>query len=165
VVEAAGGSVRAVGTQFAVRVRDRALSVLVIEGVVAVDAASTQAPAAPASPAPRLVAGQKLDRAGATSAIAVLPAAEVERSLAWRAGMLQFDGQPLALAVDEVARYTGARFVVEDPEIRKIRVWAYFRAADLNGFLSGLEQNIPTLTVRREDGVVYVTRREDAATQ
>jgi transmembrane sensor len=159
-VEAHGQSVRAVGTEFVVRVNGGAVSVLVIEGAVAIGAAAPQSTGTIAPPpSPRLVAGQKLDFAGPAPAVATLAAAEIERNLAWRSGMLQFDGLPLDDAVEEVARYTGARFVIDDPQVRQLPVWAYFRAADLDGFLASLEQNIPTLAVQRDGRDIRILGR------
>jgi transmembrane sensor len=162
IVEADGRSVRAVGTKFTVRADSGALSVLVVEGVVAVSpsAASTSAQSAPP---PYLRAGQRLDLADGGPALAALPAAEIERNLSWRTGWLEFNGQPLSLAASEVARYTGVRFVIEDPSLSAMPVWAYFRAEDVDGFLASLEQNGPTLFVQRKDGVVRLERRAPAA--
>lgn len=162
IVEAAGQEVRAVGTQFAVRVDGETLSVLVAEGVVSVatDHMTAAGPARETAPT-RLVAGERLALAGGAVEVAVLQETEIERNLTWRAGMLQFDGQTLAEAVEEVSRYTGARFVISDPQVGTLRVWAYFRAADLDGFLAKLEQNNPSLEIRRAGDAVEIARRPE----
>ncbi|HYD86050.1 MAG TPA: FecR domain-containing protein [Vitreimonas sp.] len=161
IVEAGDNRVRAVGTQFAVRLAGEEMSVLVTEGVVSVAGEIESAAVASAreNAATRLVAGQRLDVADGAAAVAVLPVAEIERNLTWRSGMLQFDGQSLADAVEEVSRYTGARFTLTDSDVRELRVWAYFRASDLDGFLTNLELNNPSLEIRREAGTVHISRR------
>jgi transmembrane sensor len=162
VVEARGQTVRAVGTQFAVRVDSNAVSVLVIEGVVAVSENGKQTPVASTIVAPRLVAGQKLDLAGETPSLSTLQEAEMQRNLAWRTGWLEFNGQSLADAASEVARYTDARFTI-DPQVRELKVWAYFRATDLDGFLSSLERNVPALRIERDNDSVRITRQAPAS--
>jgi transmembrane sensor len=163
IVEADGRSVRAVGTKFTVRADRGALSVLVVEGVVAVSPPAASASDQLAPPPPYLKAGQRLDLAGGRPALAAVPAAEIERNLSWRTGWLEFNGQPLSLAASEVARYTGVRFVIDDPSLSAMPVWAYFRAEDVDGFLASLEQNGPTLFVQRKDGVVRLERRAPVA--
>lgn len=159
IVEADGQSVRAVGTQFAVRMEAHAVSVTVIEGIVAVDTPQTST--APARPL--IAAGQRLDLSADSAGLETVANADIQRHLAWRTGWLEFNGQPLALAASEVARYTSIRFVIEDPELQQLKVWAYFRAADVEGFLSSLEQNAPSLAVTRENGEIHIARRQLAA--
>jgi len=156
IVEAAGQEVRAIGTQFAVRLDGSDVSVLVSEGVVAVSPAAATAPVA-AEPT-RLAAGHKLDVGADAAEVATLAPGEIERHLTWRSGMLQFDGQTLAEAVTEVSRYTGARFALSGEEVRELRVWAYFRASDLDGFLTNLEMNNPSLEIERSADVVRISK-------
>jgi transmembrane sensor len=159
IVEADGRSVRAVGTKFTVRTDPGgALSVLVVEGIVAVSPPAATG-AAQLAPPPLLKAGQQLDLTGGRPALTVVPTAEIERNLSWRTGWLEFNGQPLSLAASEVARYTGVRFVIDDPSLSAMPVWAYFRADDVDGFLASLEQNGPSLVVEREGGDVRLGRR------
>jgi transmembrane sensor len=159
IVEARGQSVRAIGTKFVVRVDPQALSVLVIEGVVAVESEGARDSNAAPRVVPRIVAGEKLEVAGEGPAVRALALPEIERRLAWRDGMLQFDGEPLSYAVAEVSRYSNVQFVVDDANIAQTPIWAYFRATDLSGFLNSLEQNVSTLTVHRTGNVVRITPR------
>jgi transmembrane sensor len=151
-VEAAGHVLRAVGTVFSVRVDANAAALLVIEGRVSV------APAGGGTP--QLVsAAQRFDLANArTTAVG---AKDIERGLAWRRGMLDFDGIPLGDVVAEVERYTGARFTFVDPVLADLPMATYFRAADLDGFISRLEMSYPLLSVRETaDGYVIYRRPE-----
>jgi transmembrane sensor len=161
IVDADGQSVRAVGTKFTVRADSGGLSVLVVEGVVAVS--PSVASASTGAPPPLLKAGQRLDLRSERPALSALPAAEIERNLSWRTGWLEFNGQPLSFAASEVARYTDVHFVIDDPGLGAMPVWAYFRADDVDGFLASLEQNGPALLVQRKDGAVRIGRRTQAA--
>jgi len=151
-VEAAGHVLRAVGTVFSVRVDANAAALLVIEGRVSV------APAGGGMP--QLVsAAQRFDLANARTT--ALSPKDIERRLAWRRGMLDFDGIPLGDVVAEVERYTGARFTFADPALADLPMATYFRAADLDGFISRLEMSYPLLSVRETaDGYVIYRRPE-----
>ena len=152
-VEAAGHVLRAVGTVFSVRVDAKATVLLVIEGAVSVEPAG--------GGARQLVsAGERFDLANARST--ALSAKDIERTLAWRRGMLDFDGVPLGAIVGEVERYTGARFMFADPALADLPMATYFRAADLDGFISRLEMSYPLLSVRATADGYLIYRRPEA---
>jgi transmembrane sensor len=153
-VEASGYVLRAVGTEFIVRTDERAAVLTVIEGAV------TVAPAA--GGASRLVkATERLDLARGARAAAI-GAKDIERTLAWRRGVLEFDGAPLRDIVAEVERYTGARFSFADPALADLPMVTYFRAADLDGFLARLEGSYPGLSSRPTPDGYLIYRRPEA---
>lgn len=128
IVLARGVSVRAVGTAFTVRAVDQDVAVTVTEGVVEV-ADDTPGDSA------RVTADQRAV-VSATDGIKVqaVPAAQVERHLAWRDGMLSFDGESLAEAVKELNRHSIRHIQIDDPELASRQVVGIFRAADTEGF-------------------------------
>lgn len=148
-VHANGGVVEAVGTAFTVQERQLGgLEVTVVEGVVnftptqPVEAEHTQGtPAAPAA-APLAVqpialsAGESVQTDESSAAIVKqkFEPAEIETKLAWRDGMLLFEGDSFESVVREVSRYTLVQFDV-DEAIRNIQVLGYFQAGDIEGFL------------------------------
>jgi transmembrane sensor len=152
-VEAAGHVLRAVGTVFSVRVDANATALLVIEGAVSVE---------PAGGGMRQLvsAAQRFDLVNARTT--ALSAKDIERALAWRRGMLDFDGVPLGAIVAEVERYTGARFIFADPALADLPMATYFRAADLEGFISRLETSYPLLSVSTTAEGYLIYRRPEA---
>jgi transmembrane sensor len=66
---------------------------------------------------------------------------EISMRLAWQRGMLFFQGEPLELVLDEMNRYTSARFVFADETLREARVGGYFRAGDVESLRSTLRHN------------------------
>jgi len=66
---------------------------------------------------------------------------QVQRDLAWQQGMLIFDGEPLAKALNEVSRYTNTRFEISDENIANLKVAGYFKAGDIDGLLQSLSFN------------------------
>jgi transmembrane sensor len=148
-VHANGGVVEAVGTAFTVQESAQdGLEVTVVEGVVNF----TPVPA-PESPAPQarqrvrdeappgttpmaLTAGESVQIKQEDEAIVKqkFRPEELETKLAWRDGMLLFEGDPLEKVVHEVSRYTSIRIDVDDA-VRNIEVLGYFRTGDIEGVL------------------------------
>lgn len=158
IVEAGDKTVRAVGTVFNIYVApDAPAEVLVTEGKVAV--AKRAAATEPAKAAEiLLVAGESLKAERLDpQAVAVVTKKEIERALAWRKGMLVFEGEPLEKVVAELSRYTEVRFVIVDDAIRARPVGGYFRTDDVDSILSVLEQGLSISVERRDDRVILLS--------
>ena len=166
-VHAGDAVVRAVGTEFEVRLRaDQHVDILVNEGRVEVQASAQAAgpdadspPLRPTAMLRALQAGEQLSTATPDYSVRSVSAAQVSSRMAWREGAIIFDGQPLSEAVAEIERYTDARIVVSDPTTAALRVGGRFRTDDMPGFLEGLQSALPVSIRRGADGVVYVDPR------
>jgi transmembrane sensor len=163
--------VRAVGTEFNVRVRDsQDIEVIVAEGRVAVEpqlklSARTVALAAPRSTSPQtreLVAGQRFEAIKHAAVAEITPVA-LSNTLAWREGAIVFDGEPLVQAIAELNRYSDTRLVVADPGIYDLRVGGRFRTGDVDGFLKALTKAFPVTTRRASDNLIYIQAHAPAS--
>jgi transmembrane sensor len=167
-VHAGDAEVRAVGTQFEVRLlADQHVNIVVNEGRVEVQAtpigagpeagqASSQRPAA----ALRAVsAGERLSTASADYAVKAVTPAQLSSEMAWREGAIIFDGEPLSEAIAEIGRYTDARIVVSDSDTAALRVGGRFRTDNVQDFFRGLESALPVSIRRSPDGVIYIDPR------
>jgi transmembrane sensor len=130
IVRAGGVSVRAVGTVFSVRAVDRDVDVTVTEGVVEV------ADTAQVGSASQRVAADERAVVSEEQGIQVQRVArrDAERHLAWRDGMLAFDGEPLIEAVNEINRHNTRQITIDDPALAARPVVGLFRASDTAGF-------------------------------
>lgn len=161
VVEAGDTRVRAVGTAFSVYVVPQApVQVIVTEGEVEVTKAQSVSPtSAEARVSPEAVyleAGESLGSdTDAPGRVVTVSRAAMEKELAWRNGMLVFEGDPLEFVVEELSRYTQARFVIVDDSIRGRRVGGHFKTDDVNGLLSVLEKGL-SIEVRRQGNSVIL---------
>lgn len=168
VVHAGDAVVRAVGTQFEVRVHtDQHVDVVVNEGRVEVLAdAPRSGPAGAGTRSPSVTAtvravsaGQELSTAFAGYPVVPVSPRQLSSELAWREGAIVFDGVPLAEAIAEIERYTDARVIVRDPQIAALRVGGRFKTGDVQGLFEALEAALPVTIRRTPDGVVYVDPR------
>jgi len=137
VVTAGNVRVRAVGTAFSVRRRETGVEVQVTEGVVETWSDGDR------SLRMRLKAG---DRA-MLSAHAVLDyetdiSSSLDRSLAWRSGMIDLDGRTLADAAEEFNRYNTRQIIIADSRVAREELSGLFRINDPEGFAETVKTSL-----------------------
>jgi transmembrane sensor len=130
VVQAGNVRVRAVGTEFDVRRSDRGVEVTVAEGTVDVwrELASHE-------PAVRVAAGSRtFITREEISAPQALTGAQVERSVEWTTGTIDFNGKTLGEAAAELNRYNRRAIVIADPALAAHKIIGRFRVTDPDAF-------------------------------
>lgn len=161
-VETAYGAVRVHGTSFLVKLGSANMRATIIEGVVEGQARrrgllSGLAQNSDTTPAIAR-ANQELTFASASVSVADIAPQTAQRRLAWRDGMLAFDGETLAEAAAEVERQTGARFSFADPTLRDLRVGGYIDARDSAAFTQLLRESLGVGAEPNADGVIVLRR-------
>lgn len=122
--------VRAVGTAFAVRVAAASVDVTVTEGVVEISGNASKRILAPQA----VKANERAVTQRDSLKVEPISREEVRRRLAWRNGMVSFDGQPLRSAVAEVNRYGQRPIVITDAQLAEQPIVGMFRAGDTETF-------------------------------
>ena len=158
IVRAGDMEVTAVGTSFTVhRQQDGAVKVLVREGVVEVRhsaAAPTIRVAAnvmAVAPTPTPQVAEPVVRT-----VAIGPS-DVARGIAWRDGLLSFDGDTLADAARQFERYSDTRIVIDDPGLARATITGLFSANDPEGFAKAAAASFGS-RVSNRDGEVHLAR-------
>lgn len=128
---------RAVGTAFSVRRRETGVEVLVTEGVVESWSEEDE------SLRLRLAAGER----ALLSDTAVVHyesdrASAVDRSLAWRSGMIDLNGTSLSEAADEFNRYNQRQIIIVDPAVADEQFDGLFRINDPQGFAEAVKASL-----------------------
>jgi transmembrane sensor len=135
VVTTSDVTVTAVGTEFAVRVKNTGVAVTVTEGVVELQRRNNTLK----ERAQRLEANRRADIVAAEpTMIAAVDAATAKRRLAWRDGMVSFDGDTAAVAIAEINRYNRRKVVLDDAALGSQPIIGYFRTSDVDGFARAL---------------------------
>lgn len=150
VVQAGEAQVRAVGTAFNIRLRDKVVELTVTEGVVSVDERAA------AKPARRVSQGKGAVIATGAVAEVDLDPEVLRRRLLWRDGVVEFEGETLEQAAAEFNRYNDRRLVVADPQVASIRVGGRFGTQEVERFLTALQAGFPVRAVPGEGDVTYL---------
>ena len=136
IVTAGDKRVRAVGTEFEVRLAGDQVIVTVVEGTVEVTGRSggpVQMTRAPVHAGSQLVARD--DARWAKRAI------DPRQSTSWLAGRLSFMGEPLGEAVREMNRYSHQKLVFRGGQIPDQRIVGVFRSGDTLALAQAIELN------------------------
>jgi transmembrane sensor len=158
------GVVRAVGTAFVVRLSGDRVEVTVTKGKVELaafthpvtDASLVRIAAIPRKPLTMVSATH------GTTEIAVLDQAhliehldlaapEVSRKLAWRQGMLVFNGETLPNVLADVSRYTDVQIEIADPTLNSLKIGGYFKVGEVDPMLEALESSFGVRVDRIDD--------------
>ncbi|HVJ34053.1 MAG TPA: FecR domain-containing protein [Terriglobia bacterium] len=147
VVQAGGARIKALGTQFSLRVRDDVVDLAVREHAVAVEVAG--------QPSRRVEAGQGLHMVQEMPG-AVFPV-DLAVAEAWRNDRLLFTNVALRDVVREIDRYRRGAIIITDPALAGLRVTGSFRTDDTDAALHTIAQTLP---LRVEDflGLVVLIR-------
>ena len=143
VVVADNGIVRAVGTEFSVRLFKNSVDVVVSEGSVEL---ATLEPTQPAlsrdfnikqdakkvASLGIITAGQAAQIKNSNVKVELYAVAEIDAKLAWQSGRLEFLGKPLDEVISEVGRYTDLTIIIDDPELKKLSFGGAFNAGQTN---------------------------------
>lgn len=137
VVDAGRVRVRAVGTAFAVRLERDGAQVVVTEGVVEAWVEGAEGHRV------RVAAGGRafVSNNAAIDVAAAEPSA-VDRSLAWRAGKIDLDGNRLDFAVGEFNRYNARKLIIADPALAGEEFDGIFRVDDPEGFATAVRDSL-----------------------
>jgi transmembrane sensor len=150
--------ITAVGTIFDVRLEGRRVKVALVEGAVKV--AAVQSAATPDKPVEQvqMTAGEVLDAPGPDQPMRVA-AADTEKTISWRSGVVEFSGEPLAQAVAEMNRYTTRPIEIADPAAAAYRVSGVFRTGEPEMFARMMTQVFPLDAQQAPDGSIMLKRR------
>lgn len=81
----------------------------------------------------------------------MVPPAEIQQTLAWRARRLDFDAVPLADIVVEINRHNRHKLVIADPRLNGQRFGGSFPAGDYETFVRMLETSFGVVAERGSD--------------
>lgn len=146
VVETELGLVTAIGTAFSVRLNQGDIQVAVSEGIVKLSSKKLEEGVAPATSSQQIqdvvtvTAGQVASLKQDKASIQTLEPKKIFQRLAWKDGMLIFEGDTLETVIKEVSRYTSIEISIPDPELKQVRIGGYFRIGEIDSLLQALEK-------------------------
>jgi transmembrane sensor len=137
IVTAGPRQVIAVGTAFDVRLQDRQVSVMLVNGRVRVERTLASAAQSPHTlPVLLDVGSQLVARDDVTDQVQRL---NTEVATSWRTGRLVFDDERLAAVITEMNRYSHEKLELTDRSLSERRISGVFEPAGGLGFAKALE--------------------------
>src|SRR3546814_20823864 len=85
----------------------------------------------------RLKAGSELVETVGASAPAKISQPDLTQSLSWEQGLINFDREPLARAVERMNRYSTRPIRVTDPKLGGVAIDGVYKAGDVDAFVEG----------------------------
>jgi transmembrane sensor len=165
VVVAGDRKVTALGTAFGVRIDRNRFQLTMVEGVVRVEAPLSAAPGAPAKmQSARMAAGSQLV-AVVNSQWTIRPVDPVKET-GWTRGLLIYEATPLAKVTAELNRYSDRKIVIDDPKVAARLVNGTFRATDVEGAVTALENyGLIAITAEDDDTIHLAAAEKNPAAQ
>lgn len=141
------------GTEFDVRLDDRAIHVALLEGAVVV-----RNSLADATGGVRMKPNDLLVISGNSTTMKNV--SDRERLISWKDGLIQFEDTPLKEAVLEMNRYLDEPIILGDKRIGEIRVSGSFPTGGSAAFLEAVQHSFPARTSRDASGRITLTSAE-----
>jgi transmembrane sensor len=164
VVSAGEASVKAVGTQFNVRMSSDSTLVSVVEGTVEVRDDTPDARAAGGAgveSAVRVTTGEEASITPISPqaskkrlAVAKIAASSPQRSASWTRGRVEFENTPLVDVLGEFQRYRDVRILIDDESIRQLKLTGSFDAHDPDSALAYIA-TLPGIDVEEVDAHTF----------
>jgi transmembrane sensor len=101
-------------------------------------------------------AGTAVAIRGGTLAMTALEPAQIAQRTAWEEGVIQFNGETLAQAVEEFNRYRQAPLVIGDQQIAAVRIGGTFKAGSSNQFVIALSQSFGIRAISGKDDSIIL---------
>lgn len=140
VVQAGGGTIKAVGTAFDIRLAARDTQVTVVKGVVDVGVGRSDA-VGKAGSITRATRGDQMrfsfrKQNGAIVAnVSTRSNVDPDEVISWTRGKLFFNGDPLWEAITIVNSYSQKQLVLKDPALAEMRVYGILDQGDVRGLV------------------------------
>lgn len=160
IVYAGNRAVQALGTRFVVRLDSDNIRVTVTEGEVQLSKRQTANQQQQAQEVILLSKGEEVEVNDKTTTSKPKRVKEeaLKRKLSWINGQLVFDNERLEVVIKEVSRYVSSKIIIDDPELRDIRISGRFAIGDTDALLEAIEVSFQVHAKHVEDQVIHLTQ-------
>ena len=152
VVDAGAAEVRVMGTAFNIHRHGDQSDITVTRGVVRVTELGNPGNRAPATEL--LYANQSVS--ASSNGLARPSRADAVAEVAWREGKLIADGMPLAVLLEEIARYHEVKILIAEPELGQRTVSGVFQLDSPDTILRALEHSFEIHSMLLEDSSILL---------
>lgn len=132
-IHALNGIIRDIGTRFDVYVKPSQVNVAVEEGLVEIQAKTTQ----------KIVAGEQISYIPSGEFFTESPKQKINDVIAWREGLLIFHNQTLNDVLEEIGRYHATRIYLQNKTLGDLHISGTFHIAQLQSTLKAITKLLP----------------------
>lgn len=156
-------AVQAIGTTFVVRIESENIHVAVTDGQVQLSKRE-KATDEVLQPEPQEVVlvskgeGVKVNNKAPLPKPQPIADEELSRQLSWSRGQLVFDNERLEKVIKEVSRYVPNKIIIEDPELRDVRISGRFALGDTDALLEAIEVSLSIQTKHVKNQEIRLSR-------
>ena len=166
IVYAGENQIKALGTKFVVRMDSENIVVMVTDGQVQLskrtpENESIKSGGISESPEVVLVSkgeGVEIDDNASTPYLKEIEHEDLDRRLSWLDGQLVFNNEKLEYVIAEVNRYVPNQIVIEDAELREVRVSGRFEIRNTEALLEAIEVSFQIRADRTDQQVIRLYR-------
>jgi len=172
VVYAGSGVVWAVGTMFNVRYKHDDVHVVISEGTVKIYAESNiderlkEKLSYSADDSNQklgkeviAVAGHEVLYNKTIKQLNILGQDELDKKMAWHDGIILFEGESLAQAVEEISRYTRTKIVITSTDLNELPIGGSFNTTNIDASLNSLSKAFDIRVNRVSNNMIYLSKR------
>jgi len=149
-VQTQSGQIRALGTEFNIKTRQKDVTVTVYQHAVRVTAENGKV-------IERLSEGQQV--AFSDDTLNPVTSVNLQRGKAWRNQRMIFQDRPLAEVIEELNRYRSGRIIVINNAIKTLPVTGVFATDDTNIALKTIEQSLPITITKITEKLVLLSAK------
>jgi transmembrane sensor len=163
IVYAGNRAVRAIGTKFVVRLTSDNLIVTVTDGQVQLSKRSKDTKNVMVGEEQEVILVSEGEEVEVSDKTAVPKTKEIQndeldRRLSWLKGQLVFNNERLEQVIQEVSRYIPDKIIIDDPNLRDIRISGRFEVGDTDALLEAIEVSFNVQASHNDDQVIHLSR-------
>ena len=165
IVYAGNRQLKVIGTKFVVRLTSENIVVTVTDGQVQLTKRQRTGSSASFSNMNKkeqeiifLSEGEEIELGNQVEApkIKELSDDEMERRFSWLSGQLVFRNEKLQQVIEEISRYVPAQIIIDDPELKDVRISGRFTIGDTDALLEAIEVSF-NVHARHTDDVIHLS--------
>ena len=167
IVYAGNQQVKAVGTKFVVRLTSENIVVTVTDGQVQLSrrqkaVSGTVAGEGVSEQEQEVILvseGEEVEIGNKVEApeVKVVTDEEFERRFSWISGQLVFRNERLEQVIEEISRYVPARIIIEDSELKDVRISGRFEIGDTDALLEAIEVSFNVQANHIDNQVIHLS--------
>ena len=167
IVYAGDQQVKVVGTKFIVRLTSENILVTVTDGQVQLsrrqkagsDTSSTQVMTGQEQEVVLVNEGEEIEISNKVEAskVKVVSGEEMERRFSWLSGQLVFRNERLEQVITEISRYVPAQIIIEDPELKDVRISGRFEIGDTDALLEAIEVSFNVQASHIDNKIIHLS--------